>query len=207
MNACESCGSMQFRKVKLPFLAGIATDLELDTTERAIERGEHASLPYRDEQHFLQVAVPFVLEGIADCGTVVCVLDLSLDFKLRERLPVDMRSSVLSIPAAEQYGPQFDPERTIRRYRSTLANIGGPTWIIGGMDRGSARGLTPEVLQSYEREAHELLEEFDTTALCVYDARFCDPPIVDAMRHAHPMIAGEYGFTPNPAYDGPTIAA
>ena len=198
---------MQFRKVKSPFLAGVATNLESDTIERAIEPGEHASLPYRDEEHFLQVAVPFVLEGIADCGTVVSVLELALDFKLRERLPVDMRSSVLSIPAAEQYGPKFDPDRTIRRYRSTLANIGGPTWVIGGMDKGSARGLTPEVIRSYERDAHELLEEFDATALCVYDIRACDSTIVDAMRRTHPIIAGEYGFIPNLAYDGPTVAA
>ncbi len=207
VHACESCGSMQFRKVKSPFLAGIATDLELDTTERAIERGEHASLPYRDEQHFLQVAVPFVLEGIADCGTVICVLDLTLDFKLRERLPVDMRSSVLSIPAAEQYGPQFDPDRTIRRYRSTLANVGGPSWLIGGMDRSSAKHLTPEVLQSFEIEAHELLEDFDTTALCVYDMNLCEDAILGVMRQTHPIVAGEYGFISNPAYTGPAVAA
>lgn len=198
---------MQFRKVRSPFLAGVANNLEFESSERAIEPGEHASLPYRDEEHFLQVAVPFVLEGIADCGNVICVLDLSHDFKLRERLPADMRSNVLSIPAAEQYGPQFDPDRTIRRYRSTLANVDGPAWVLGGMDRASARSLTPEILLQYEKEAHQLLEEFDTTALCAYDMRQCSPAIIEVMKKSHPLVAGEYGFIPNYSYQGSAVVA
>ncbi len=207
LQACESCGSMQFRKAKSPFLAGIATNLEAETDERAIESGEHASLPYRDDRHFLQVAVPFVLEGLADCGMVICVLDLSLDFKIRGRIPSELRNDVLSIPASEQYGQHFDPDRTIRRYRATLANAGRPVWILGGMDQGGARNLTSEMLLHYEKEAHEMLEEFDTTALCAYDMNSCSDMVVDVMRKSHPLIAGEYGFVPSPSYSRPALAA
>lgn len=198
---------MQFKVSGSPILAGVAAELELGVSGRAIESGDHGCLPFEDEEHFLQHAVPFVLEGLAAGETVVCVLDLALDFRLMEKLTSEQRSRILSIPASQQYGQHFDPDRTLRRYRSTFSNLDGPVRIIGGLDPGGAREADPEEWERYEKAEHVFFTECDATSLCVFDLRSCSDALIGAMRKTHAIVAGKHGYLSNPVYEGSVLAA
>ncbi len=165
----------------------------------------HQALVYGSDGEFLDVALPFVEEGMtAEEPTLVAVQEGNVE-NLRAEIGADPQGVTLfsveqwfetSARTREKFGrwvaEQADGPGRGRRVRL----IGEPPWAIGhdAQVRDWAR---------HESVLNVAFAEYPLTFICTYDARVLPPEIIDHARSTHPEIVGSDGPSESDTYEDP----
>jgi hypothetical protein len=142
--------------------------------------GDHAALLYDSDERCLSVLLPFVRDGVAAGNRVVGVVDLHTRDLLRAGLTSAEARRVEMISPVEQYGDVFSADRTYEAWKGMIAATDGILRGFGGLDEPTARDVDPAEWGRYERTIGGLMKDGDALGLCLYDARYCPPYLLEA---------------------------
>jgi DcmR-like sensory protein len=141
---------------------------------------------YESDERCISVLLPFVRDGVAAGNRVIGVVDDHTKRLLRSHLTSAEARRVEMITPAEQYGPQFKADRTYEAWSSLIASTDGILRGFGGLDEPTARTVDPAEWGRYERSIGGLMED-EALGLCLYDARYCSPELLE-MGAGHPLV-------------------
>jgi anti-sigma regulatory factor (Ser/Thr protein kinase) len=170
---------------------------EASTAQRCFA---HQALIYGSDQEFLDVALPFVEEGIAAGEpTLVAVQRRNVE-KLGEALGGDPGATLLSVE--QWYETSARTRDKFGRWASeNVAGgrarlIGEPPWAIGNdaQVRDWAR---------HESVTNIAFDGLPVTFICPYDARELPPEIIEHAQGTHPEIVHRSGTIPSGSYEDP----
>jgi hypothetical protein len=139
--------------------------------------GDHAALLYDSDERCLSVLLPFVRDGVAAGNRVIGVVDDHTCNLLRPHLTSAEARRVEMIAPVEQYGAVFSAERTYEGWKGLIAATDGVLRGFGGLDEPTARSVDPVEWGRYERMIGDLMKD-DALGLCLYDARYCPPDVL-----------------------------
>ena len=106
-----------------------------------------------------------------------------------ERLHPDDQRGIAWEPPSDTYGPMFNPEEVVERFRGIAETDDRPVFILGCADEPIQTFTSRQGWQQYERMAHETAVETGITALCLYDARLHDETMLRAGLETHGLKA------------------
>jgi anti-sigma regulatory factor (Ser/Thr protein kinase) len=161
----------------------------------------HSALIYRSDDAFMDVALPFVEEGIeAGEPALVSVQASNID-NLRAALGGEP-DGVTLLSVEEWYETSARTRDKFARWANERAAsgrvrlIGEPPWAVGNdaAVRDWAR---------YESVINVAFEGMPVSLMCPYDARRLPPEIVEHAHRTHPQIAGPNGSRASDAYEDP----
>jgi anti-sigma regulatory factor (Ser/Thr protein kinase) len=163
----------------------------------------HQALIYDSEQGFMDVALPFVEEGIAsDEPTLVAAHSTNVE-NLREALGPDMPATLLSV---EQW------YETSARTRDKFASWAGKR--VNGEDGGRVRliGEPPWAIghdaqirdwARHESVVNVAFADMPVSFICPYDARALPDDVIEHAHSTHPEIVAADGPTESGGYEDP----
>jgi len=149
--------------------------------------GDHAALLYESDERCLSVLLPFVRDGVAAGNRLVGVVDDHTSDLLRAQLTSAEARRVEMIAPVEQYGDVFSADRTYDGWSRLIDATDGILRGFGGLDEPTARTVDPAEWNRYERSIGDLLED-QALGLCLYDARYCSPELIETGA-GHPLIS------------------
>jgi anti-sigma regulatory factor (Ser/Thr protein kinase) len=160
----------------------------------------HEAVFYRTDDELLDVAVPFLLDGIEAGEPTLVGFGAPHAGLLRAALP-DLPIEFLAAAAYAR------PASAIAAYRRLLAQYvaAGAQQIrlIGGLTPGIL-GNTWEWWARYESAVNELYDEYPLWSMCAYDTRITSAPVLDDVARTHPSLAEPAGrHAPSMAYMPP----
>ncbi len=165
---------------------------------------EHRVLLHGTDQEFLDVAGPFLAEGVERGEAVLTVTSPTNIELLTEHLGADA-AGVEFRDAAEWYR---SPGAALEAYRA-FANAklaDGASWIRVLGEPGPAwSGSDPEVRlwTRYESLVNLVFAAWPVSFLCAYDERSVEPEITRQARATHPDTLGPSAGAVNPEYVDP----
>jgi hypothetical protein len=149
--------------------------------------GDHAALLYGSDERCMSVLVPFVRDGVEAGNRVVGVVNDTTRDMLRAHLTSAEARRVEMIAPVEQFGTVFSADRTYEAWRAVIDATDGILRGFGGPDAATARTVDPGEWRRYEDAVGELLRDDEALGLCLYDARYCAPELLDAGA-GHPLV-------------------
>jgi hypothetical protein len=182
--SCDACGGGAWRvfedEVSLARVAGLP---------RVSQPGDHGVLVYTEERDAAEFCVRYLEDGLARGERLIVALPEELRGEVIGRLgPAAMENAVV-LESEQLYGPDFDPEATAREFDLMVKQSGGPVRILSGLNGDAAAEIDPDAFRRYERIAHQLVLDLDTTALCVYDSRRLPIAFSPVAVEGHPLIS------------------
>jgi hypothetical protein len=148
--------------------------------------GDHAALLYESEDRCLSALLPFVRDGVAAGNRVVGVVDARTSGLLRAELTSAEARRIEMLLPEEVYGDVFSAERTYETWRGLIAETDGILRGFGGLDEPTVRALDPAEWGLYEDSIGGLLQD-EALGLCLYDARYCPPELLETGA-GHPLL-------------------
>ena len=165
-------------------------------------RYRHDALLYDSTDHLAQVAVPFLMDGLAAGEAAVVAAGTATAELLRDAVGGDPRVHVLErsdvyrarTPAAITTFRRLAEQRVsegVRRVR-----------VVGEVDFGPTERDWLE-WQRYESVINEALAEWPLWGLCVFDTQRLPPSLLTSALHTHPHLATTGGRWDNPDFTEP----
>jgi anti-sigma regulatory factor (Ser/Thr protein kinase) len=161
----------------------------------------HEALIYGSDQEFMDVAFPFVTEGISsDEPTLVAVQDRHVE-NLRAALG-GTPTGVKLFPVEQWYETSARTREKFARWAAEHADggrtrlIGEPPWAIGheAQVRDWAR---------HESVINVAFADRQVTFICPYDAQSLPADVLGYARSTHPEIVDSDGVSESAAYENP----
>jgi hypothetical protein len=182
---------------------GVTVDYLVDGVPPSSTMLEHRALVYGTDDEFVDVAAPFLREGIRRSEAALVVLKARNIELLRKRLGSDA-AAVEFIEAERWYS---DPGAAIAAYRALVtAKIeAGAPWVrvvgelllSGKSEREIARWTR------YESLFNLLFASSPVTVFCLYDTRALPEEIVRMALSTHPHTIGRTGIESSSYYADP----
>jgi anti-sigma regulatory factor (Ser/Thr protein kinase) len=161
----------------------------------------HDALFFDSPAELVDVAVPFLREGLAAGDGAVIATSAGTAEALCEALDGDPRVHVL--PRGEVYVPRTAAAiTTFRRLSEHRIDGGSHVRVIGEIDYGPTRRDWLE-WQRYEAVINEALAGWPLWGLCVFDTRRLPEPILDSAVRTHQRLATGDGWADNPRFTDP----
>ena len=150
----------------------------------------HEAAVYSDDDEFLAIVVPFLIDGLESGAPTFSVFDSGRQQLLRDVVRDD---SVRFLDKSDLYAR---PASTIASYRSMLREL-----VDGGVSDVRVVGDLPhaQVIDGwdkwarYEAALNEVFNDFPLWVLCSYDTRITADSVIAEVQATHPYIAGVDG--------------
>jgi anti-sigma regulatory factor (Ser/Thr protein kinase) len=161
----------------------------------------HSALIYGSDDAFMEVAQPFVEQGVlAGEPTLVAVQGRNVE-NLRSALGGEPPGVTL-LAVEEWYETSARTRDKSRRWVTERAGsgrarlMGEPMWAVGSEAkvRDWAR---------HESVTNVAFADLSVTAICPYDSRVLPAEIVEHAEHTHPQLAGPDELSENTSYEDP----
>jgi anti-sigma regulatory factor (Ser/Thr protein kinase) len=161
----------------------------------------HSALIYGSDAAFLDVALPFIEEGVSAGEPLLVAVQAPNIENLRAALGGEPEGLTL-LSTEEWYETSAGSRDKFMRWASERIGagrvrlIGEPPWAIGNdaQVRDWAR---------YESVLNVAFDGMPVSLICPYDTRELPPEIVEHARSTHPGIVGPAGSTPSKEYEDP----
>jgi anti-sigma regulatory factor (Ser/Thr protein kinase) len=165
-------------------------------------RAAHDALLYDSPGALVDVAVPFLLEGLAAGDAAVIATSAPTAAVLCEAVDGDPRVHVLDRTAV--YAPRTATAITTYRRLSNqrIAGPGGRVRVVGQIDYGPTARDWLE-WQRYEAVVNEALAGWPLWGLCVFDTARLPDPILESALRTHPHVRTTAGRADNPQFTDP----
>ena len=194
---CPSCESDRRRLV-----SDAASFAEAKKIPRAVSHGDHSIAVFDDYAQIVPLTVQFIDQALLAGGLVMAGVPQELEDAILAAMHPDDSVGIAWEPATATYGPSFDPQAIVDRYREIAeAEEDRPVFVIGCPDMPVQDFTSRDAWVQYERLAHELAVEYGMTVLCLYDARLHDPEMLEAGLKTHSLRGENEEFRRNEAFD------
>jgi anti-sigma regulatory factor (Ser/Thr protein kinase) len=162
----------------------------------------HDALLYESPEQLVDVAVPFLLEGLAAGEAAVIATAAGTAETLRDAVDGNPRVHVLE--RGDVYRARTPTAiTTFRRLAEQRVAEGvSRVRIVGEVDFGPTPRDWLE-WQRYESVINEALADWPLWGLCVFDAQRLSDQILESALHTHSWVATPGGRRPNPAFVPP----
>jgi anti-sigma regulatory factor (Ser/Thr protein kinase) len=168
----------------------------------ADHRYAHDALLYESPEHLVEVAAPFLLEGLAAGDAAVIATSTATAGLLREA--VGRSRDVHVLDRAEVYRSRTPAAiTTFQQLAEDRAAGGGRrVRIVGEVDFGPTERDWLE-WQRYEAVVNEALAGWPLWGLCVFDTQRLPDPLLATVLHTHPRVVTSRGREDNPLFTEP----
>jgi anti-sigma regulatory factor (Ser/Thr protein kinase) len=162
----------------------------------------HDALLYESPDQLADVAVPFLLEGLAAGEAALIATAAGTAETLRDAVDGDPRVHVLE--RGDVYRARTPTAiTTFRRLAEQRVADGiARVRVVGEVDFGPTERDWLE-WQRYESVINEALADWPLWGLCVFDAQRLPAPILESALHTHSWVATPDGRRANPAFVPP----
>jgi anti-sigma regulatory factor (Ser/Thr protein kinase) len=162
----------------------------------------HDALLFDSTAHLVDVAVPFLLEGLAAGEAAVVATGPETASALRDAVHGNSRVHVLD--RGDVYRARTPTAITTFRRLAEQRTAEGVSRVrvVGEVNFGDTARDWLE-WQRYESVINEALAGWPLWGLCVFDTRRLPDPVLDSALHTHSHVASTAGRTPNPAFVPP----
>jgi anti-sigma regulatory factor (Ser/Thr protein kinase) len=173
-----------------------------ESASARLRRYRHDALLFDSADELTDVAVPFLLEGLAAGDAAVVATGAGTAALLRDAVDGDPRVHVLE--RGDVYRARTPTAiTTFRRLAEQRATEGvTQVRVIGEVDFGPTERDWVE-WQRYESVINEALSAWPLWGLCVFDTQRLPEPLLDSARRTHPTLASAQGRRPNPDFVRP----
>jgi DNA-directed RNA polymerase subunit RPC12/RpoP len=194
---CPECGSARKRLV-----TDAASFAEAKQVPRAASYGDHSIAVFDAFEQVADLVVEFIKDGRRADALVMVAVPTDLDDLVVQRLTPEDTAGIAWEPPSDSYGPLFNPERVIDRFREIAMLEQRPVFVVGCPEEPIQDFTSLEGWVEYERMAHETAVEYGMTVLCLYDTRLHDPRMLEAGLKTHGLTADDGGrLLRNEAFD------
>ncbi len=162
----------------------------------------HDALLYDSPEQLVDVAVPFLLAGLAAGEAGVIATGSGAAALLREELGTHPRVHVI------EHGDVYRARTpaaitTFRQLAEQRVSDGVPrVRVVGEVDFGATERDWLE-WQRYESVINEALADWPLWGLCVFDATRLPEPLLESARQTHSHVVDTGGRVPNPMFRAP----
>jgi hypothetical protein len=158
---------------------------------RPIEAADHASLVYDSADAIAPFCARFLTDGIDTGRRVVAAVQEDLRQAIAALLAPDAELAIEWEDPRLVYG-DFEPDRVAARYEAIIAADERGATILAGLDPETAKTVDPAEFARYEAKAHEIINSYGATVVCLYDERALPPEFleVSAARHGLTVEGG-----------------
>lgn len=168
----------------------------------------HQTFPYRDAEHFVSFAAPFVREGLGVGSDVFIAADHRLLEPLRDALGSDATS--VELHDTRQWAPL--PLERLRRFSDLVTQrlaAGTPSLHLMGEPVWPRAAVMRREWARYESVLNDVLAPYPVSLVCLYNETELDREIVTNSFHTHPERWGPEGAMASLDYTSPaeTLAA
>ena len=162
----------------------------------------HDALFHDSPADLVDVAVPFLLDGLAAGDAAVVATSPRTADVLRDAVDGDPRVHVLD--HGDVYRARTPTAiRTFRALAEQRATqSGGRVRVVGEVDFGPSERDWLE-WQRYESVINRALADWPLWGLCVFDTQRLPDPLLEAARQTHPGVVGRSGRERNPRFVAP----
>ena len=194
---CPNCGVERKRVV-----TDAASFAEAKKTPRGFSHGDHSIAIFDDFEQVAELTVAFIRQGLESEALVIVASPQELDDVILDELSSEEMRDIAWEPASDTYGPLFNPEDVIERFRQIALLEPRPVFVVGCADEPIQDITSLPDWVRYERMAHETAVEYGMTVLCLYDARLHDQRMLEAGLKTHGLSADDEGrLLRNEAFD------
>ena len=156
----------------------------------------HDALLYDDRAQLVDVAVPFLLDGLAAGDAAVIAAGAGTSSVLRDALGNDPRVHILE--RGDVYRARTPTASTT--FRQVADERSGPdrrrVRVVGEVDFGATERDWLEWMR-YESVINKALADWPLWGLCVFDTQSLPEPVLESARHTHTCVVTPDGRTPN----------
>jgi transcriptional regulator with XRE-family HTH domain len=164
---------------------------------------EHHALIYETEDELVEIAVPFLTEGIERSEAVLVVVTKPNLALLRRHLGPDAER-VEFVEAQGWYG---EPGTVLRGYRDFVSEKieAGAPWvrILGELVWEGKSPAEVSLWTRYESFFNVHLAASPVSVVCLYDTTSVPPEVAEQVRLTHPRTIGRDGIEANSGYADP----
>ena len=173
-----------------------------DTTPTRGRRYAHDALLYDSPDHLVEVAAPFLLEGLAAGEAAVIATSVATADLLREA--VGSLPGVHVLDRGDVYRARTPAAiTTFRKLGEERAAAGARRGrVVGEVDFGPSERDWPE-WQRYEAVVNEALADWPLWGLCVFDTQRLPEPLLESALRTHSHVATSRGRQDNPLFTEP----
>jgi hypothetical protein len=193
---CPTCASERRRLV-----SDAASFAEAKEVPRGVSHGDHSIAIFDDYEQIVPLAIQFVDQALLASGLVMAAVPQALEDAILERMHPEDSAGIAWEPPTDTYGPAFDPDTIIERFREIAELEPRPVFVIGCADTPIQDFASADAWIRYERMAHELAVEHGMTVLCLYDARLHDEEMMAAGLRTHGLKAEGTTLRRNEAFN------
>jgi anti-sigma regulatory factor (Ser/Thr protein kinase) len=162
----------------------------------------HQALIYGSDQEFIDVALPFVEQGLDSSEPTLVAVQARHIENLRAALgPIS--GELTLVPTEEWYVTSARTRDKFARWAVERAEDGGRVRLMG--EPPWAVGHEPRVRDWARHEAvvNVAFASLPVTLICPYDAQVLPQEVLDHARETHPEIVSAAGVLPSLSYENP----
>ncbi|MGY1802557.1 anti-sigma factor RsbA family regulatory protein [Blastococcus sp. SYSU D00922] len=162
----------------------------------------HDALLYDDRAQLVDVAVPFLLEGLAAGDAAVVAAGEETSSAIRDALGGDPRVHILE--RGDVYRARTPTAITTFRRVADERSGGGArrVRVVGEVDYGQSERDWLEWMR-YEAVINKALADWPLWGLCVFDTQTLPEPILESARRTHTALVTPEGRSANPGFVPP----
>jgi anti-sigma regulatory factor (Ser/Thr protein kinase) len=162
----------------------------------------HKALIYGSDQEFMDVALPFVEQGLESREpTLVAVQERRIE-NLRAALGA-ISGELTLIPAEEWYVTSARTRDKFARWAVERVRDGGRVRLMGEPPWTLGHEARVRDWARHESVVNVAFASLPVTFICPYDARVLPQEVLDHARETHPEIVSAAGVSPSSSYEDP----
>jgi MEDS: MEthanogen/methylotroph, DcmR Sensory domain len=193
---CPECGSQRRRLV-----SDAASFAEAREIPRGVSHGDHSIAVFDDVEQIVPLAVQFIDQALLAGGLVMAAVPQELEDAILAKMHPEDAVGIAWEPPTDMYGPAFDADANVARFREIAETEPRPVFVIGCPSIPMQDFTSVDAWIRYERLAHELAVDEGITVLCLYDARLHDDEMISAGLRTHALAGEDAEFRRNEAFD------
>jgi hypothetical protein len=179
---CDVCGGARQRVLEQAFSFDDARE-----EPRTLVRGDHCCLSFGTPAEAAPLCAHVVRQGLGERARVLVYVRQEMQDAIRGQLTETEAQAVEFGDADEVYGPGFDPDATIARFRAIADAESRPVYVLGGSARPFETLVDAEDFRRYERMATETAVAMGMVVVCMYEAGLHSQQHLDARDETHPL--------------------
>jgi hypothetical protein len=179
---CDVCGGSRKRSLEHAFSFDEARE-----EPRVVAHGDHVCVWFDEPEQVAPLCVHLIRTGLAEGALVVAYPQAVLAAAIKDQLTEDERAKVDWHESADVYGPGFDPDDVVARFRTVGEAEQRPVYVLGGAESRLDELGAAEVFRRFERLATEVAIDTGMVVVCLYDRSFQPQGHVEAAEETHPL--------------------
>jgi hypothetical protein len=180
--ACDVCAGERHRVLEQAYSFDDARG-----EPRELTHGDHCCAGFEIPDDVVPLLLHVIRTGLTENAHVIAYPQEQLRRALAERLTPDEEAAVNWGPSGDVYGPGFDADEVIGRFRGVAEASDRPVYVIGGSELPLHALADADEFRRYERLATEAAVELGMVVVCAYDRTLPHAEHVAAGEETHPL--------------------